>query len=169
MSFDEENLGPAERELEGALAGLAPASPTFTLQQAQIRALVAHERRRTRAWQAVAAVLAVAAGISFYARVTPRPEAAVVERVVWRDRAPSATPSSVQAVPPAVERSASPPASFAYLELREKVLSRGVESLRAPGAASGPAMPVESALPTGRAKTPHVAPLVEYLFSGGQL
>src|SRR4051794_34071756 len=85
MPYEEQqDLTPGQRELEAALGGLTPAAPSFTLERIQVRALVDRERRRTRVWQAVAALLAVAAGAGF--SMKPAPRVVQVERVVLRDR-----------------------------------------------------------------------------------
>jgi hypothetical protein len=166
MSNEENELTPGQRELEAALGGLSPAPATrVTLEKVRMRAMVDRERRRTRAWQAVAALLAIAAGAGFYAR----PRVVEVERVVLRDRDRSGehrwvsdTAFVVSPKPAAVAA-----ADFAYLRLRDRVMANGVESLRASKA--GPT-PRAAEFGAGRAAaTPIEVPtLLEYLFAGGR-
>jgi hypothetical protein len=164
MPYEEEqDLTPGERELEAALGGLTPVAPTFTLERIQVRALVERERRRTRMWQAIAAVLAVTAGIGFSTK--PAPRILQLERVVLRDRQTPVekqfvSDDSMTAVSPAP-----PVGDYAYLRLRERVLAKGVESLRATRAAQG-SRDVE--LGAGRGMPVEMPTLVDYVLSGGR-
>ena len=160
---EEQDLTRGEQELEAALGGLTPVAPGFTFETVRTRALVDRERRRTRIWQAVAAMLAVAAGVAF--TIQPEPRVVQVERVVSRD---DQTPAGNQFVRDDVLPALSPvqPAEdYAYLRLRERVLTKGVESLRATPAAQGPRA-VEVRVARG---TPVEIPtLADYLLSGGR-
>ena len=164
MPYEEEqDLTPGERELEAALGGLTPAAPSFTLERIKVRALVGRERRRTHVWQAVAAMLAVAAGVGF--SMNPAPRVVQVERVVLRDRERPVenqlvSDESVTAVSPA-----QPVGDYAYLRMRERVLAKGVESLRATRGAPG-SRAVE--LGAGRGTPVEMPTLVDYVFSGGR-
>jgi hypothetical protein len=164
MPFEEQpNLTPGERELEGALSALTPAAPSFTLERIQTRALLDRERRRTRIWQAVAALLAVAAGVGF--SIKPAPRVVQVERVVLRDRdKPVESQFISDDAPPAVTPMR-PTGDYAYLRLRERVLAKGVESLRATPAPQG-ARAVE--LSAGRGAPIEMPTLADYVFSGGR-
>jgi hypothetical protein len=175
MSNEEDNLTSGERELEASLGHLTPSPPSFTFQQAQIRAMVAAERRRTRVWQSVAALLAIGVGAAAWTRPAPR----VVERMVLRDS--QTTPHSRDAdihgadiYTARIEPSSSQPVvvvngDFAYLHLRDKVLSRGVESLRAsrelPAPTSSPRIGDGAGNRRSQVETPWY---VDYLFSGGR-
>jgi hypothetical protein len=157
MSHEENELNPVEREVEGALGSLSPAPTGMTWGQLEVWVAVARERRRTRVWRAVAAVLAVAAGVALIAR--PSPRVVEVQRVVYRD----ARPIEKDRVTMPVMANG----DFAYLRLRERVLARGVESLPVSRATAGTTrttreMEMER---SGRDQTPW---LIDYLFSGGR-
>jgi hypothetical protein len=159
MPHEEENLTPGERELEAALSELVPAAPAgFTFAQLQARALLERERRRTRVWQAVAALLAVAAGVGIWTK--PATRVVEVERVVLRERPVERHWVNDEA--PAKQA----PGDYAYLRLRDQVLAEGVESLRASRAAGASPRAVE--LGAGRGARVEIPTLVEYLFSGGR-
>jgi hypothetical protein len=157
MSHEENELNPVEREVEEALGSLSPAPAGLNWGQVEVWAAVARERRRTRVWRAVAAVLAVAAGVAFIAR--PSPRVVEVQKVVYRDFRPIEKDR--------VATSAMANGDFAYLRLRERVLARGVESLPVSRATAGTTrttreMEMER---SGRDQTPW---LIDYLFSGGR-
>jgi hypothetical protein len=160
MSHEEENLTPGERELEAALGGLVPAAAGFPFAQVQARALVERERKRTRVWQAVAALLAVAAGVGILTK--PAPRVVEVERVVLRERERPVERHWVNDEAPAKQA----PGDYAYLRLRDQVLAEGVESLRASRAAGAAPRAVE--LGAGRGLRVEIPTLVEYVFSGGR-
>jgi hypothetical protein len=165
MSHEEENLSPGERELEAALGRLAPSPLRFTLQQLEARALIRIERRRTRIWQSVAAILAIAAGAAFLLRSGPR--TVEVEKIVFRD-----VPQPLEIRTVGEERAGRPlvvaEGEFGYLRLRDNVLLRGVDSLRGSGE-----LPAATQTPTvigerangNEVRTPWY---VDYLFSGGR-
>jgi hypothetical protein len=162
MPNEEDTLNPAERELEAALSALSPAGPTLAFAQIHAESLVIRERRRTRFWRAAAAVLALAAGASFLAR--PAPRVVEVERVVQRDGDSNAEPrwarveTSPLSQPPPVRE------DYALLRLREQVLARGVESLRASGGSQRVGA-IDSAVLPGRAPV-EIPTFAEYLFAG---
>lgn len=162
MPSEEDLLNPGERELEAALSALSPAGSSVAFAQLHARASIARERRRTRFWRAAAAVLALAAGVSFIVR--PAPRVVEVERVVLRDRDAQIHPRwagaerSPLVQPPPVRE------DYALLRLREKVLTRGVESLGTSGGAQR-AGAIDSAVMPGRAPV-EIPTLAEYLFAG---
>jgi len=165
MSHEEENLSPGERELESALGRLVPSAARFTLQHLEARTMVRIERRRTRIWQSVAAILAIAAGAAFLLRSGPR--TVEVEKIVFRN-----TPQPLEIRTVGEDRPARPfvlaEGEFGYLRMRDNVLSRGVESMRGSGE-----MPAATQTPTvvgerasgAENRTPWY---VDYLFSGGR-
>jgi hypothetical protein len=169
-------LTPGERELEAALGRLTPAAPRFGPSQVEMRALIACERRRARRWQAVAAVLAVGATVAIWARPAARPATPqVIERVVVREVEKPAAPdlrwTTDDAPGPRSPRGdiARAPAGFAYLQLRQTVLSRGPESLRGPRAVPPPddlpqLMGVDRARPVAAPRS-----VLDYLLPGGHL
>lgn len=169
MSHEEEELTPGERELEAALSALTPRRPGFSLQHALANAALARERRRTRIWQSIAAVLALAVGAALWLKPAAKP--VEVERIVYR---PAPAPLEIRSA--AAQPQADAPlvvlvkGDFGYLHLRDKVLARGVDSLHAtpeqPGAAQSPSIIDEEHrqhnLP---APTPWY---VDYLVTGGR-
>ena len=161
MSHEENELNGVERELEGALRGLSPAPARMSWQQVQVAAAVARERRRTQVWRAVAAVLALAAGVAWIAR--PAPRVVEVQKVVYRDARPVENDRMVRPV-------MAGGGDLTYLRLRERVLARGVESLpmsRATAAAGTTRATREMEMERGggSGQTPW---LIDYLFSGGR-
>jgi hypothetical protein len=174
MSNEEDQLDPltpGERELESALGRLSPAAPRFGPGQVEMRALIARERRRARGWRAVAAVLAIGATAALWARPAARPvPPQIIERVVVREVEKPAAPDMRWTTDDAPRRDAARvPAGFAYLQLRQTVLSRGPESLRAPrGVAASDDLP--ELMGVGRAKAV-AAPrsVFDYLLPGGRL
>ena len=161
MSSEEEPLNPAERELEAALSALSPARLGVAFTQIHAQALVIRERHRTRLWRAVAAVLALAAGASFLVR--PSPRVVEVERIVQRDGDTRANPKWTMETSP---RSQPPPVreDYALLRLREKVMARGVESLRGSGTSEHVGA-IDSVVLPGRAPV-QIPTFAEYLFAG---
>jgi hypothetical protein len=152
---EEQDLTPGERELEAALSGLTPAAPGFTLERIQTRALVDRERRRTRIWQAVAALLAVAAGVAF--TIQPAPRVVQVERVILRDRLQPAQSQFISDDAPPAVTPMRPTGDYAYLRLRERVLATPApQGARAVELSAGRGAPIE--MPT----------LADYVFSGGR-
>lgn len=174
MSNEENYLTPGERELETALRRLTPSLPSFTLQQAYARSLVAAERRRTRVWQGVAALLAIAAGAAMWSR--PSPRMVEVQKIVFRD---SPAPANIYTAgirtsdvepPPSLQPLLLANGDFAYLRLRDKVLLRGIDSLRVsrelPASSPSPRISVDPrSVRGGEIQTPWY---VDYLFSGGR-
>jgi hypothetical protein len=118
MSIEENKLTPAERELEAALGRLRPVAPAINMQQIATLALVRRERTRTRMWQAAAAIFALAAG----AAMILRPKPAVIERLV-RTEATAPAVANYDVIKPLVQ------ADFAYLKLRKRVMSYGVDAI----------------------------------------
>jgi hypothetical protein len=165
MPSEEDNLTPGARELEAALAALTPASPMMTLAQLEARSSIARLRRRMHLWQSIAAVLALAAGASFLVR--PAPRVVEVEKVVLRDRPKEAQPRWEVAQASPVSRPPPVQPDYAYLRLRERVMTRGVESLRASRTAPS-ARALESVVPSSSAAQVEFPTFQEYLFSGGR-
>jgi hypothetical protein len=137
-----DGLTPAERELEAALGALRPAAPALDRDRlifAAGRAVGRTESRRPlRCWQAAAAALALAAGLSLLVRTGPgtRPDAPQVPLVIRQSPTPLAPPQPAPLTAPTVV-SAGPTASFwlmrpapgTYFDLRDKVLRRGLDAL----------------------------------------
>ena len=165
MPSEEDNLTPGTRELESALAALKPASPPMTLAQLEARCSIARLRHRMHLWQSIAAILALAAGAGFLVR--PAPRVVEVERIVLRDRPKEAEPRWAVAQASPVSRPPPVQAVYAYLRLREKVLTRGVESLRA-SRTTPSARSLESIVPSSAAVPVEFPTFEEYLFSGGR-
>ena len=94
---NEEPLTPADRELEAALQGLAPAAPGIDRDRLMFVAGQASARRRQRVWQGATATLAAAFAILLAVRPASRPTDRFV-RV--GDRSPSA--NGTAATPTAV-------------------------------------------------------------------
>jgi hypothetical protein len=163
MSIEEEPLNPAERELEAVLSALSPARPGVAFTQIHAQTLVIRERHRTRFWRAVAAALALAAGASLLLR--PAPRVVEVERIVQRDSGTQANPRWTAETSPVLQP-APVREDYALLRLREKVMTRGVESLRSSGA-SPQVGTVDSAVPPGRAPV-EIPTFAEYLFAGAR-
>ena len=69
--MQEKRLTPPERELEAALGSLSPAAPTLDRDRLMFRAGQASTRRRARAWQGLAAALAVTTTVSIVLRPAP--------------------------------------------------------------------------------------------------
>lgn len=133
-------VGPAERELADALAGLQPA-PVRTTQRdvwfrAGVDAATAAGRRSANRWRAVAGTALaslVACGGALLAARTGRPPTVVdVERVVYVERAPApaAPATTAGAARPAPPDLPAPPAEpSAYLRLRDAVVGQGLAGL----------------------------------------
>jgi hypothetical protein len=145
-----DNLTPAERELEAALAALRPAAVKLDAAAAMFeagrRAGGRTARRQVAAWRAAAAVLLVTAGASFALNAGPR----VVEheRLVYAPapQQPVTTPApggGIVPFPVAPDIAASPPHPPAaapqregMLALRQAVMDGGIDALpRSPRAA----------------------------------
>lgn len=126
---DEENLTPAERELELALGGLRPAGPSIDRDRMMFRAGQASAGRRDRVWQGATAALALALGLSVFARPAPRQ----AERIVYLTPEVPATSAGPWASAGTWGRgSGSPRVEGGYLKLRNEVLARGVDALSEP-------------------------------------
>lgn len=172
MPHEEDELTPAERELEAAISRLMPAAPSFGPQQIEVRGLIARERRRTRVWQGVAAALTVGLGAALWLRAAVPPR--TLEKIVIREVERPAEVRWTAAPPREPDRavvSFASPADYAYLQLRQRVLTRGAESLIA-SRSVGPSRQTPSAL--GPASATHrpiqseTPSLIDYLLSGGR-
>lgn len=124
-----ENLNPAQRELEAALARLTPAASGLDHDDLLYRAGQASVRRRCRAWQfSTAGITLLFVGLLIWQpRTTPG------ERIVYVpvQPAPAAKLAQSESSTPArpIEARA---VEASYLQLREQVLRRGVDALPAP-------------------------------------
>jgi hypothetical protein len=124
----EEHLTPAERELGHALGSLRPASTGLSASRVTAAAHLERARRTLRAWQALAAALAVITTVATAAAIrTPR----IVERIVLRDPPAVAVPAAVET---AHASPAAPSQPMAYLRLRALVIADGPAVLESPTA-----------------------------------
>ena len=130
---DEQDLTPAQRELETALASLAPARPGIDRDQLLYQAGVAAGRSACRRWAAAATAAAVVLAATLAVVATfPRGTA---ERIVYVRRA-AAKPDQPRHLEPWTVGTATGEAPRAeYLRLRREVLAKGLGAL--PAGASG--------------------------------
>jgi hypothetical protein len=173
MSNEKDELSPAERELEAALGGLAPAAPPMGLEQAYVRAAVARERRRTRLWQGVAAVLAVGAGVAVWNRPAATTRVVEVQKVVYVESTKPAAPQRQTGAPQMAlvsEPAPAAPGDYAYLRMRDRVLTQGVDSLRV-SRVSTPSPRVPQAIGEGTRIGPQPVEMpwvMDFVLSGGR-
>jgi hypothetical protein len=141
------DLPAADREVEAALGGLAPAMPSQSRDQwlfhAGMESARSQFRRRVRTWQSLAAALALCTSVSMLSRP--------------RVGSPSAPPRGValqatsNSLSPVTDASATPPPDpYAALFLRDAVLARGMDAL--PAVAQGEAAP-PTPIPSPRSET----------------
>jgi hypothetical protein len=140
---NENGLTPAQKELESTLAGLSPSSVDIPRDRLMFRAGQASARRRTILRLPLSIALAVMLTASLLFRPTPPP----VERIEHIVYVPVEMSDSwdgalacAEAIHPARPQSRS---TISYLNLRDKVLTDGVEALPKPVSATS-AEPVES-------------------------
>lgn len=170
----EDGLSPAERELAAALGGLAPAAPRLSLEQAYVRAAVARERWRTRLWQGVAAVLAVGAGVAVWNRPAAATRVVEVPKVIYVGAPRPAAPERGSGAPPQTllvsEPAPAAPGDYAYLRTRDRVLSQGVDSLRASWVTppSPPPRVPQAIGGTGRGVPVEMPWVMDFVLSGGR-
>jgi hypothetical protein len=149
---DLEGLTPVEREVESALAGLRPqdagVSRENVLYLAGRAAGYAQARRQARTWQAAAAVLALTSGLSLawhgLAPAPAPPNAVVIAHPQPHVNAVPAAAVSAPAPAPDVLLANNPgpiariwlfhPPPGSYLDLRDRVLARGLDALPKPPA-----------------------------------
>jgi hypothetical protein len=162
MPSKEDALNCGERETEAALSALSPAGSALTFSQIRAEATVVRGRRQVRFWRAVAAVLALAVGASLVVR--PAPRVVRVERVIVRDGDKKLEPRWAAAETPPNSQPLPVCEDYALLRLREKVLARGVESLRNRGV-SQRVGPIDSAVLPGPPPV-QIPTFAEYLFAG---
>ena len=140
---NENGLTPAQKELESTLAGLTPGAVDIPRDRLMFRAGQASARRRTILWAPLSVALAVMLTTSLLIRPTP-PPAEYIERIVYVpvEMSDSWDGALARAEPihPARPQSHS---IISYLNLRDKVLTDGVEALPKPVSTSS-AEPVES-------------------------
>jgi len=146
---DQERLGPAERELEQALAALRPASAKIDRDRLMFLAGRTSARRRSRLWQCAAGALAVALAAALSAALYARPAPREVERVVYVTVArPPAVPAEAPAAPIATPEPGRWRGEPYYLKLRDEVLAKGLDALPAPrGPAAQPGIPDRTRFP----------------------
>ncbi len=112
---DNNELTPAHRELESALASLTAAETSIDRDRLMFKAGCASARRASRRWASLAAILVIMLGASLLIRPeipTADNIAAIPTDTVW-------TASSDRYVS----------TSLAYLELRDRVLEHGLDAL----------------------------------------
>lgn len=154
-------LDPPERELEEALASLAP-SPIGTSADALWgRANLFQERRRASRWRAAAVIAFLAAGAALLWR--PKPITMTVDHVVvvrqQEKPAPPAAPTPVVANADSGPEERDEVTSLAYFRLRDELVRRGPESLRATAAGEGSDAVVQRAWSSRDSLTGTAAPL----------
>jgi hypothetical protein len=124
---NEESLTPAEREFEAALSGLRPAGVSIDRDALMYRAGYAAARRRSRPWQAVAALLAAALAGSLAMQALPSGHGPAGQYATGPNGVQIAT---VGAVPvPDLPMGGPAVPEPRYLVLRDEVLERGLASL----------------------------------------
>lgn len=136
---NEENITPAQRELEIALGSLRPATTSMDRDLLMFRAGRASGRRYYRTWQGGAAVLAVLLTVSLLHSPTVQP----IERVQYVTHEQQAAPSDMMTMTkattgPACTRSQMP---GNYVRLRNRVLIGGLDELPETYSSSGPSEP----------------------------
>lgn len=132
-------LDPPERELEEALASLAPSPVGISGEALWDRATVLHERRRANRWRAAAVIAFLAAGAALLWR--PNPVTLTVDHVVvvrqQEKPAGPAAPAPVVANADSGRNERDDVTSLAYLLLRDELVRHGPDSLRATAAGEG--------------------------------
>lgn len=149
--MQEEQLTPAEAELEAALRSLRPARAAIDRDRLMFRAGRASARRGGRIWLGTAVILGAALGLSLAFRPGPQEVVRVVE--VQREPDPARPP----AAPPlthALARSVDWSGRGQYLRLRREVLAKGLDALPEPETTAAPELPenLERLLGTPRPK-----------------
>lgn len=115
------NLTAAEHELELALAGLAPASPSaLNLRRDELMFMAgARSAHRTlRIWQSTAAMLAICSGLSVFVRVESANKVLIVR-----------SPTSQSTVEPVVATSTPIRSPYSLASLRNAVQEGGVDAM----------------------------------------
>ena len=138
----EESLTPAERELESALAGLAPAAPAIDRDALMFQAGRAAARRGGLLWKAASAALAACLAVSLVPRPQPEPtvRAVYLPAPAKPGRAAAGEVSPPEAPPAAAARIHLPAGSYAKLCM--DVVDHGVDVLDATASASAPRRPL---------------------------
>lgn len=135
--LDENELTPAQKSTEAALAGLRPATTQMSSDTLMFQAGRAAGLRQVRRWQAAAGTL----GVLLLATVM-LPWSARGPRVIYVERPPESAhrPADEPEWPPMPPHRAreadTAPRTVAYLAMRDDVLTRGVDALRSPVAAA---------------------------------
>ena len=132
---DEQHLTPAQRELEAALASLAPAGPGIDRDRLLYHAGLAAGRSACRRWAAAATAAAVVlAAVLAVVATFPR---GATERIVYV-RPAAAKPDRPHRLEPwTVQVATGDAARPEYLRLRREVLARGLGALPAAASAGG--------------------------------
>jgi hypothetical protein len=136
---NEENITPAQRELETALGSLRPIATSMDRDLLMFRAGRASGRRHYRIWQGGVAVLAVLLTVSLLHSPTVGP----IERVQYVTDEQQAAPANMMTMTkaptgPARTRSLMP---GNYIRLRNRVLIGGLDELPEAQSSSGPSEP----------------------------
>lgn len=139
----QDELTPADRELESALGGLRPVGAGMDRGELMFRLGQASVRRRGRIWQGLAAVLAACLALSLIVRPAPRE----VERIVHVPIVQPDEPGEMHS-PVLIARTASALPKDAYLKVRRRVLDRGLDAL--PAVANGLHEPASAFRPAFR-------------------
>ncbi len=114
---DQNNLTPAEREVELALTGLMPIEPAIHRDRLMFEAGRRSAGRTRHTWQAVAAVLAASLALSVLLPTTHRP-------------VPMTQHEPIAVTQTSIPLTATVPASASgYLEVRRRVLDEGLNAL----------------------------------------
>ncbi|HUT57924.1 MAG TPA: hypothetical protein VNA25_08750 [Phycisphaerae bacterium] len=138
----QDELTPADRELESALGGLRPAGAGIDRGELMFRLGRASARRRSVWWQGLAGALAAALVASLIARPAPRE----VERIVHVPIVQPAEPGQTHS--PVLVATASAMPEDAYLNVRRRVLEMGLDAL--PAVANGLHEPAAALRPAVR-------------------
>ena len=130
-------LDPSERELEEALASLAPSPVGLSGNALWDRANLLHERRRANRWRAVAVIAFLAAGAALFWR--PKPITRTVDYVVVerQQEKPAVPAAPVVANADSGHDERDEVTSLAYLRLRDELIRNGPGSMRATTAGEG--------------------------------
>ena len=126
-------LGPAELELIGALGQLELAAVRTLPEQLWYRAGLEAGHRRARAWQAVAALVAVALGGTALRSVARPPATVTVDRIVYVPQpvvqpAPSMASAASAASDEAPARAAASASSGEYRRFRDSLVELGKDA-----------------------------------------
>ena len=122
-----EGLTPADVELQQALSGLRPATSSIDRDRMMFLAGQASARRGGRLWQSLAAMLALALGLSVLMQFQPSPQPGQVAVVDERAIVPAVEPAELEPFDWEGAR-----AYASYVRLRNTVLVNGLDALPEP-------------------------------------